>query len=39
LRVKARACTYVAAISESAVKEINVFDYKVHARARSVSEA
>ena len=33
LCLKARARTYVAAISESAVIEINVFDYNVHARS------
>jgi len=32
---KGRACTCVAAISVSAVIEINVFDYNVHARVRA----
>ena len=35
LCVKARACTCVAAISVSAVIEINVFDYNANVRARA----
>jgi len=41
LCVKTRACKYVAAITVSAVIEINVFDYNVHVghvRCASVAE-